>query len=139
IEAANKALQLAPRNDFYLMNLLHYEVEAKQFDKAEAQLQQLKGSSNPEIASNAARQLEYVSNMRRYEQQLAEMREQEKARPVVAGASSNSASSGDSNSGVSDVKVLAAVSRPVQFAKGKLLSINCSGSAADLKFSANGK
>ena len=119
------------------MNLSHYELEAKQFDKAEGQLQQLKNSSNPEVASNAARQLEYLTEVRRYQQQLVEMREQEKAGPVVARVPS--ASSGDLNSGDSDVKLMAAAARPVQFAKGKLLSINCSGSAADLKFSANGK
>jgi tetratricopeptide (TPR) repeat protein len=57
LAAAEKAVQLSPRNDMYLANLVTYQLQAQKWEAAAANLRRLKNSDNAEIAAAAARNL----------------------------------------------------------------------------------
>jgi len=63
LAAAEKAVQLSPRNDMYLANLVSYQLQAQKWEAAAANLQRLKDSDNTEIAAAATRNLAQLGEM----------------------------------------------------------------------------
>lgn len=63
-EAMKKAVELNPRNEFYLANQAQYEIRAQAWDSAEQILNRLEQSENPEIKRMAQQNLEQLSALR---------------------------------------------------------------------------
>ncbi len=125
LEAMKQAVALSPRNEQYVFNLGQVQEAAKKWDAAEEIFGRLKSSSNPQIAAAARQQLDELPTVRKYGispsapkrvtpsspfdelDQEAQKRAQEQAHdPTVPDR------------------------RPTQFAKGILVSVDCSHAPA---------
>ena len=123
IEVLKKAIQLDPRNEWNYSNLANVYMNAQDFDNAIAILQQLQGSSDPQIASMAARQLASVQN---YKEAVNRYKQQSSARENRSSIPGDLASSSDDAAGTQPVTPVKAA--PVVFMKGILNSVDCSQS-----------
>ena len=120
ILAEQQAIKLNPRHEQYQLNLAKIYIEAKKFDAARALLEHLKQSADPELVAAAKQQLKDLEITQKYgispdrskmqEQAAAEAaakeakEEAENQRPVVAPPDK----------------------RPIIFAKGRIVSVDCS-------------
>jgi len=128
IAAMRKALELNPRNDSYAMNLAQFYLQDRKYDDAAPLLERLRGSDDQRIATQASVQAD----------QLAELKELAKAEPgrqAVKGGYKDTATderwSGavnqhdESEAPPGEIKPDA---RPMEFARGKIVAIDCSAS-----------
>jgi tetratricopeptide (TPR) repeat protein len=125
LESIKQAIALSPRNEQYVLNLGQIQEAGKKWDAAQETFERLKASSNPQIAAAAHKQLEELPAVRKYGispsapkhatqsspfdelDQEAQKRAQEQAHdPTVPDK------------------------RPTQFAKGTLVSVDCSHAPA---------
>jgi Flp pilus assembly protein TadD len=125
-----KAVELSPRNEYFLMNLATYEMRAEMWDKAKATLKSLTNSSNPMVAANAQHNLLQMDQMEKWKQDHPDgtvhmQQEEAVATPVRE----------DVSGPVRDLP-----SQPVAFLKGKIVSVQCSvESQAILEISSGSK
>jgi tetratricopeptide (TPR) repeat protein len=151
MDSMRATIQLAPRNQTYLLNMAQIYMAGKNWDAATALLERLKTSPDPQIAKSAAEQLEGLPMLKKYG-----VLPQAEAKPQPAGTAppaSSPASSATPSS--STAKTPAAVQpkaqtqnpqsdevsvdqpeqvpappqpdkRPIQFLKGKIISVDCS-------------
>jgi hypothetical protein len=66
MQAERAAMNLSPRNEFYVYHLAQIYIASKKWDAAEALLDRLKNSTNPQIASLAHERLNDVGSQRKY-------------------------------------------------------------------------
>jgi hypothetical protein len=66
MQAERAAIQLCPRNQHYAYHLAEIYIAARRWEAAQAQLERLKDSSDPEIAKLARDRLEQAASERRY-------------------------------------------------------------------------
>jgi len=151
-EAIRAAMKLSPRNQQYVFNLGITYAAAKKWDAARALFERLKESSDPGIASAAAAQLAELGSAQKYGIPLQKSTGFPSTQGVgvtksgvgAGTASTSGAANGStvasggakSESTVSPPKEekeekpavpeVAAPTGPIQFAKGKLVSIDCS-------------
>ena len=131
--AMQMAMQLNPRNQTYLLNMAAIHLAGKKWDAATALLERLKTSENPQIAHAAQKDLNDLPTLKKYG-----LLPQVDAAPAEADPPSEEAASAD------HPQQLPAKSepdkRPMQFLKGKLVSVDCAQSpAAVLTVSSGGK
>jgi tetratricopeptide (TPR) repeat protein len=151
MDSMRATIQLAPRNQTYLLNMAQIYMAGKNWDAATALLERLKTSPDPQIAKSATEQLEGLPMLKKYG-----VLPQAETKPQPAGAappSSSPASSATPSS--STAKTPAATQpkaqaqspqsdevsvdqpeqvpappqpdkRPIQFLKGKIVSVDCS-------------
>jgi tetratricopeptide (TPR) repeat protein len=122
LAAMQVALQLNPRSETYLLNMARIDIAGKQWDAATGLLEHLKTSENPQIAQIAQKNLYDLPTLKKYG--LLPQPETAPAQP--------DSSSDDSESAGNSTPQPATESQPdkrsVQFAKGKLISVDCSQS-----------
>jgi len=116
IEYANKAVQLNPRNDYYLMNLANFYMQGEQWDKAAEYFKALQQSSNSMVVQNAEQSLEQLQRMKEWKA---------KGGAVVIRSENQAIDSGTDNDRVEVVESTKA-NRTVAFLKGTLVHVDCS-------------
>jgi tetratricopeptide (TPR) repeat protein len=161
MDSMRATIQLAPRNQTYLLNMAQIYMAGKNWDAATALLERLKASSDPQIAKSASEQLEGLPMLKKYGvlPQAATAPASTSTTPSSSSSSSPSASSASSSS-ISKTQAgtqpkaqpqnpqpqnpepdEASVDhpdqppappqpdkRPIQFLKGKIVSVDCSQS-----------
>jgi len=127
VDAMKRAVELSPRNETYLLNMAIAQTAAKQWDAATTLLTKLKTSEDTKIAADAKAYLDELPNAKKYGILPP--------RPgTVPGAKQKTAvakktASDDDEEEESSKKSNAEPTpdhRKVQFAKGKLLRVDCS-------------
>jgi hypothetical protein len=142
------AIQLSPRNQGYLLNMAKIYMAGKQWDAATALLERLKASAEPAIASVASKQLSDLPTLKKYgllpqseapaqpaaattpaaqrtappkpgaQKQNAQVKKESEDRSPAASAEETSAVEAPAQPQIDK--------RPIQYAKGKLVGVDCS-------------
>jgi tetratricopeptide (TPR) repeat protein len=123
--AVKKAVELNPRNEFYLVNQAEYELQAQAWDAAEQIWNHLKQSDNPQIAQMAQRNLEQLSAMRHPAVPMSTTSSKDLTLPQwkpTEGKPGDSKAVDKENGDVAPPPEM----RSIRFLKGKLLSVDCS-------------
>ena len=130
--AEKEAIRLNPRHELYQFNLAKIEIEAKKYDAARAMLEHLKLSGDPEIAAGARQQLKGLANAEKYGISPDYARRQEQIAAEEAAKAAKEA--------VLDARPVEAApdKRPVVFAKGRIVSVDCSQDPAAVMMFATG-
>jgi tetratricopeptide (TPR) repeat protein len=151
MEAEQAAIRLSPRNQQYQLNMAKIYIAAKKWEAASARLRQLAVSSDPAIAQAASKQLADLPMLQKYgvaPQPEAAAKPTSPplpappAPPKISAPAPESAPSSDSGDENSDQPPPEPQPdrRPVQYVKGRLLSIDCSHApVAIVTLSAAGK
>jgi hypothetical protein len=139
MQAERAAMNLSPRDELYSYHLAQIYIAAKQWDAAQALLQRLKGSDDPQIAQLAQQRLDEIGNQRKYgltapggaQAQFAPQKtpfdvlDQDAAKRAAEEKQQDSTEHADE--------------RPTKFVKGRLIGVDCSEPpAAVLTVSAQG-
>ena len=130
VDAMAIAVQLSPRNETYLLNMAVVDTAAKKWDAATTLLTRLKTSRNTKIAAEARDYLAELPNAKKYgvlpprPGAIAKAAKPKGAVPKKAAASDEEE---DEDSKKASAEP-APDRRKVQFAKGKLLRVDCSQS-----------
>jgi len=130
VDAMARAAELSPRNETYLLNMAVANTAAKKWDAATALLTRLKASQDPKIAAEARDYLEGLPNAKKYgilpprPGTIAKAGKPKDAEPKKASSSEDDE---DEDSRKPNEEP-ALDRRKVQFAKGKLLRVDCSQS-----------
>ena len=151
MDSMRATIQLAPRNQTYLLNMAQIYMAGKNWDAATALLERLKTSQDPQIAKAATEQLEGLPMLKKYG---VLPQAETKAQPAGAAPPSSSPASSATPSS-STAKTQAATQakaqtqnpqsdevsvdqpeqvpappqpdkRPIQFLKGKIVAVDCS-------------
>ena len=127
VDAMKRAVELSPRNETYLLNMAVAQTAAKQWDAATTLLTRLKASENPKIAADAKAYLDELPNAKRYGILPPRPGAVAGAKPktTVAKKATADEDENDEDSRKPDAEP-APDRRKVQFAKGKLLRVDCS-------------
>ena len=149
MQSMRAAMQLSPRNQQYQLNMAKIYMAAKKWDAAEAMLKRLASSSDTKIAQAARQQLDVLPTLQKYG--VASQPNAGSTQPAPAPASSAPAATTSASSApsvkaspappaaaqpvseeqndelsVEDQSIPRIDRRPVQFAKGRLVSVDCS-------------
>ncbi len=117
IQSQMKAVELSPRNEFFLMNLSTYEMRAEKWEQARVTLTSLTNSGNPMIAAEAQQGLLRLQEMENWKKEHPDGRVvMEQQPPAVV-----QASAGDVNEPIQQLP-----NQPIAFLKGKIVSVDCS-------------
>jgi len=115
IQAQTRAVELSPRNEFFLMNLANYQMQSEKWDKARQTWTSLANSGNPMIASEAQQGLSRLQEMENWKKEHPE------GRVVMEQPAVVSASAEDVSEPVHQLP-----NQPIAFLKGKIVSVDCS-------------
>jgi hypothetical protein len=158
LKYAQRAVQLGPRNEYYISNLVFAQLQNEMYDEAEPNLKLLAESTNPGIVETAQRNLQQLQQMKQWKQQEAARMKEQEARAIENAKAyednvarlTKAADSGTSagkrkiihvdqvpDAGAEEVHVLP--SQPGGYAKGTLTAVECDGDAATLHVTASGK
>jgi tetratricopeptide (TPR) repeat protein len=151
LKYAARAVQLGPRNEYYLSNLVFAQLQNEMYDEAVSSLKVLAASSNSGIAHNAQSNLQQIQKMKQWKQESAA---REKAY--------EDASKGEQEATVEDegttkrvlkpagkrihvdqmpsaVEIRELPSVPTSYFKGTLTAVECDGNTAMLHLNSSGK
>jgi hypothetical protein len=155
MDSMRATIQLAPRNQTYLLDMAQIYMAGRSWDAATALLERLKTSSDPEIAKSATEQLEGLPMLKKYGVLPQAQTNPQAGGPMSASASPPSSSSAASSTPSSSTAKTTAPrpttqpenpqsdeasvdhpdqppappqpdKRPIQFMKGKIVSVDCS-------------
>ncbi len=155
MDSMRAILQFAPRNQSYLLNMAQIYMAGKNWDAATALLERLKESPQPQIAKSATEQLEGLPMLKKYgllppresKAQSTQAGSAPSSSPTPATSSAGSSSSGSKQTetqpraqkenpppeeepSADHPEQLPAQPQPdkrtIQFAKGKIISVDCS-------------
>src|SRR4029453_13308735 len=115
LEAIRNAIKLSPRNEQYVFNLGVIYATGKKWDDARGVLDRLKSSANPQVAAAAKRQLQEMETLKRYG--IPPAHAAQVARPAVVD---------EDDEPTKPAKPEPPRTGPIQFMKGKLVSVDCS-------------
>jgi tetratricopeptide (TPR) repeat protein len=131
MQTERAAITLSPRNEYYAFHLAQIYIAGKKYDAANAQLERLKASSNPQIAGLARELLDRAGAERKYGIPLGASAAQPKLSPqkspfdvLEEDAAKRAAAEQATQSGGSEDK------RPPKFLRGRLVDVDCSQSPA---------
>ena len=119
-EAMEAAIRLNPRNEWYPLNLAKIDIEAKKFDAARALLDHLKTSGNPQVAAAAKQQFKDLAITEKYG--ISPQRAKEKADAEAEEAARAAREAAENTRPVEAPPD----KRPILFAKGTILNVDCS-------------
>ena len=126
MQSERAAMMLSPRNETYVYHLAQIYIASKKWDAAEALLDRLKNSSNPQLASLARERLTQAGAERKYGIPIATAAMQPKLAPqkspfdvLEEDAAKRAAAEKAAESGGPEDK------RPTKFVKGRLISVDC--------------
>jgi len=125
LESIKVAISLNPRSEQYIFNLGQIQEAAKKWDAAQETFERLKTSNNPEIAAAARKQLEELPTVRKYGISPSAPKRAPQSSPFdeLEQEAQKRAQEQEHNPMVPD-------KRPTQFAKGILVSVDCSRAPA---------
>jgi hypothetical protein len=130
MEAERAAMTLSPRDERYALHLAQIYISSKKWEAAEALLDRLRASTNPEMASLARERLSQIASERKYgiagvaaaQPKLAPQKTPFDVLDEDAAQRAAAEKSG-ALSGTADT-------RPTKFLKGRLLAVDCSAAPA---------
>ena len=132
MEAMRAAMLLSPRNQQYALNMAQIYMAGKKWDAAADLLERLKGSDNPQIAKAAEKNLADLPTLKKYgllptgdaghPSQTAAPGTQPRQAPATQGKAGEEPAASDQPEHPAEPQP---DRRKVQFAKGKLVSIDC--------------
>ena len=130
LDAERAAIQLSPRSEAYLLNMARIYISGKKWDAATALLEQLKTSQDAKIARTARKDLDDLPTIKKYG-----LLPQHSAAPAVAAAHSSATSEAKQEAEAEEEQEQPIVKkgpdrRPVEFVKGRLISVDCSSAPA---------
>ena len=129
VDVMKRAVELSPRNETYLLNMAVAQTAAKQWDAATTLLTKLKTSESPKIAAEAKAYLDELPNAKKYG--ILPPRPGAvpgtKPKAMVAKKATSDDDENDEDTKKPDTEP-APDRRKVQFAKVKLLRVDCSQS-----------
>jgi len=124
MQAERAAMMLSPRDERYVYHLAQIYIASKKWEAAEALLERLRASGNPEIATLARERLSQIANERKYGVAGAAAT-QPKLAPqkspfdvLEEDAAKRAAAEKGAQSGTVDT-------RPTKFLKGRLVAVDC--------------
>lgn len=125
MDAMKEALALSPRNEQYVFNQGQIQEAAKKWDAAQAIFERLKSSSNPQIAAAARHQLDELPTVRKYGVSPSAPKRVAQASPFdeLEQEAKKRAQEQSESRALPD-------KRQTQFAKGILVSVDCSRAPA---------
>jgi len=148
MQSMRAAMQLSPRNQQYQLNMAKIYLAAKKWDAAEAMLKRLASSTDRKIAEQARQQLDALPTLQKYgiapQPNAAAKAPPDSVTPAPAAAASASSPPSvktpsatptpaqpvreerDDELSVEEQSVPQSDRRPVQYAKGRLVSVDCS-------------
>jgi hypothetical protein len=138
MQAERAAMTLSPRDERYAYHLALIYISDKKWPAAQAQLEQLKSASDPQIAKLASERLDQINSQRKYGMtgvgaaaNQAKLSPQKSPFDVLEQDAANRAAAEKT----SDARDL----RPTKFLNGRLIAVDCSEApAAILTISAQG-
>jgi tetratricopeptide (TPR) repeat protein len=124
LDSIRMAIQLAPRKQSYLMDLVSIYIAEKKWDDAQATLEQVKSGSNAQLAAQARKKIDELPFIKKYGIDPDLSPDAQQTRVIEA------------NSGISNplpedlgekpqLKERAPDKRPVKYLKGKIVSVDC--------------
>ncbi len=119
MESIKQAMALSPRNEQYVFNLGQIQEGAKKWDAAQEIFERLKSSHNPQIAAAAKHQLEELPTVRKYGVSPSAPKRATQSSPFDELEQEAQKRSQQSDTSAPD-------KRPTHFAKGLLVSVDCS-------------
>jgi tetratricopeptide (TPR) repeat protein len=144
LESIRAAIALSPRNEHYLVTLAQIYIADKKWDAAQALLERLKVSPNPQISSAARKYLEDLPTLKKYGLLPQQKTETGQATvPAPSSARPSAAPEAQKDEAVSQDNPPPAEPAPdrrtVHFLKGKLLSVNCTQAPVAILTVSSGK
>jgi tetratricopeptide (TPR) repeat protein len=124
MESMRMAIQLNPRDQQYLLDMAHIDIAGKKWDDATALLEQLKTNQNPQIARIARKDLDDLPTLRKYG--ILPQNENPPPKPAAPEPAVSSSSDSSDDAEEKPPAELNPDTRRVQFAKGKLVAVDCS-------------
>jgi tetratricopeptide (TPR) repeat protein len=125
-DSMRTAIQLSPRNQWYLLNLADIYLSSKKWDDGQAILERLKASGNSSVAASAKKKLADVPFIRKYgiSPEQAEMqKKQEQARLEVEKKT-------EAEDARPQLKERPPDKRRVEYLKGRIVKVDCSRAPA---------
>ncbi|MBZ5720850.1 MAG: hypothetical protein LAO03_10770 [Acidobacteriia bacterium] len=144
LESIRAAIALSPRNERYLVTLAQIYIADKKWDAAQALLERLKASQNPQISSTARKYLEDLPTLKKYgllpqqktEAGQAQVPAPPSARPSAEPGPQKEEAASQDNPPPAEPQP---DRRPVHFLKGKLVSVDCTQAPGALLTISTGK
>jgi hypothetical protein len=127
MQAERAAMLLSPRNEFYVYHLAQIYIAGKKWEAAQALLERLKASPNPQLAALAREQLAKASEEHKYGIPLNSADAQPKFTPqkspfdVLAEDAAKRAAAEKATETTAPLN-----SRPAKFFQGRLVAVDCS-------------
>lgn len=126
MQAERAAMNLAPRDELYVYHLAQIYIAGKKWDAAQALLERLKSSDDPQVAQLAQQRLDEIGNQRKYglsaaggaQTQFAPQKspfdvlDEDAAKRAAAEKQQESSEQADT--------------RPTKYIKGRLIAVDCS-------------
>jgi len=127
MQAEHSAMLLSPRDERYVLHMAQVYISSKKWDAAEALLERLRASANPEMATQARERLSEIASERKYGIAAAAVGAQPKLAPQKSpfdvldedAAKRTAAEKAGQADGVGD-------KRQTKFLKGRLVTVDCS-------------
>jgi len=129
LDSMKMAIQLSPRNQWYVYNLAEIYLAQKKWDDGQSILERLRTSLNPQVATAAKKKLDDLPFMRKYgipPERAAEIKKQEADEEERAKREEEEENQRESAAhGEPKLKERGPDKRPVQFLKGKIVKVDC--------------
>ncbi len=123
VQSIQKAVQLNPRSEKYLLDMARVYMAAKKWDDATTLLQRLKGSKNAEIASAANQNLNDLPTLRKYG--LLPQRTQEAPKAATKGKPTARPATAEEEPLPERPAAPVVDRRKTEFLKGRLVTVDC--------------
>lgn len=124
------AIQLSPRNQAYVLNLADIYLAGKKWDDGQAILERLKAGSDPQIAAAAKRKLDDLPFLKKYGITPDRAPDAQNPKPIEANSGISNPLPNDEADTTPKLKERPPDKRRVVFAKGKIVSVDCSQTPA---------
>ena len=120
LESIKEAIRLSPRNEQYVFNLGQINEAAKKWDAARSLFERLQSSGNPQVAAAARKELEQLATVQKYGIAPNAPKRVEQSSPF------DELEQEAQRRAQAQPEETEPDKRPTQFAKGTLLSVDCS-------------
>jgi hypothetical protein len=135
MQAEHAAISLSPRDERYTYHLAQIYVASKKWEAAQALLDRLKASSNPETVALAKALIDRAATERKYGIVLgAAGQPQPKLAPQKSPFDVLEEDAAKREADAKATQAAGADTRPTRFVKGRLVSVDCSQSPAAILF-----
>lgn len=126
LDSIRMAIQLAPRKQSFRMDLANIYVAQKKWDDASTTLEQLKSSSNTQLAAQARKKLDEMPFIKKYGIDPDQSPGSQETRVIEANSGISNPLPEDLEEKKPELKERAPDKRPVKYVKGKILRVDCS-------------